>query len=60
MKRKEQDYLESVFKTFIFALKGEVFIDISEFWTSGGLKEFARLPPHATEQFQCNNNIFSD
>jgi hypothetical protein len=41
MKRTEKDYLESVFKTFLFPLKEQVLIDISEFCKSGSLKEFA-------------------
>jgi len=59
MKRTEQDYLQSVFRTFIFPLKEQVFIDISGLCPSWGLKQFARLPPHATEHFHCTNDIFS-
>ena len=59
MKRTEQDYLQSVFRTFIFPLTQQVFIDISGLCPTWGLKQFARLPPHATEQFHCTNDIFS-
>jgi len=58
MKRTEQDYLQTVFRAFIFPLKEQVFIDVSGFCPSCGLKQFARLPPHATEQFHCTNDIF--
>jgi hypothetical protein len=47
MKRTEQEYLGLVFKTFIFLLKEQTFIDISKFSTSAGLKELAGLPLHA-------------